>query len=534
MTRAFINGKFYMNAGQFAEAVLSEDGVITAVGTTNDILAAANGCEAVDLGGRTVLPGFNDSHCHLYGVGEALTSLMMDKCTSIADCIETGRAYIQKNAVPAGKVIKGRGWNQDYFTDENRLLDRHDLDKISTEHAIVVRRACGHILSCNTFALKKAGIDRNTPDVDGGEIRKDENGEPNGIFSENALAIFNNIDEAPTKEEMTKILKAAMEYASHYGITSVQTNDVKDDNAEMMLEVYNSLSESGEAIVRAYHQCCFTNIDRFRRFAASGYKTGKGSDMTKIGPLKLFVDGSLGARTALTRKPYNDDPTTTGVECMTQEQLDEIVEAANDAGFQVLVHAIGDGAIEMVLNSYEKTIGGGENKNRLGINHVQITDVPMLERFRNSDILAHVQPIFLHYDMKIVEDRVGKELASTSYAFNTMNELGLHVSYGTDSPVEDLSSMNNIHCAVNRQDLKKMPESGFYPNECVTLEETIDNYTIGSAYSSFDEQKKGRIQPGFLADMCVLDKDIFTIPSSDIMSVNVDMTILGGKTVYTR
>jgi predicted amidohydrolase YtcJ len=190
--------------------------------------------------------------------------------------------------------------------------------------------------------------------------------------------------------------------------------------------------------------------------------------------------------------------------------------------------------MDMVLTAYEKITAGDPNHLRHGIIHCQITDMPILERFRKGEVLALVQPIFLHYDMKIVESRVGKELAETSYAFNTMDKLGVRVSYGTDAPIEDLNTMNNIHCAVNRQDLKGNPKQGFYPQESVSLTRAIDNYTYESAYAAFDENIKGRIASGYLADMCVLDRDIFTIDPSEIISVKVDMTILGGKTVFTR
>jgi predicted amidohydrolase YtcJ len=534
MRRAFINGKIYMNSGQFAEAVLVEDGVITAVGRTSEIELIAGDAERVDLEGRTMLPGFNDSHCHFYSVGVSLTSLMMLGCTSIAQCIEEGRRFIERNQVAPGRLISGRGWNQDYFTDENRMLDRHDLDKISTEHPIVVRRACGHVASCNSLALERAGITTDTPVPDGGEIRRDAQGNLSGILTENAIALLDCLEEPPTDEEMERTLRAAMAYAASHGITSVHTNDVKNDNAERMLSLWNRLTERGESTVRAYHQCCFTNIEGLRSFIDAGYKTGQGSDMNRIGPIKLFIDGSLGARTAVTRQPYADDPRTTGVLCLTQAQLDELVRTAHESGFQVATHAIGDGGIDMVLKSYEQVIGQGPNTLRHAIIHCQITDMPLLERFKRSDITAQVQPIFLHYDMQIVEDRVGHDLAMTSYAFNTMDELGIHVAYGTDSPVEDLHTINNLHCAVNRQNLKRQPAEGFNPAECVTLEQAIDNYTIGSAYASFDEDKKGRIQPGYLADFCVLDRDIFAIDTSEIMDVRVDMTILGGRTVYTR
>ena len=532
MKRAFINGKFYISAGQFAQAVLIEDGVFTLVGTNDDIKAASDGCEFVDLKGRTVLPGFNDSHMHLYKIGVTLASWDMFDCTALAQCIREGREYIAKNNIPAGRLVAGYRWNQDYFTDEPRILTRHDLDLISTEHPVIAYRACVHLASCNSLALKMAGINSATPDVSGGEIRKDENGEPNGILTEYALALLDVLKTEPTVEEMAATLKSAMTYANSHGITSIQPNDIRNENAQAMFDAYNVLYKRGEATLRVNHQCCFTDISGLKGFIAAGRRMGEGDDMLKIGPIKMFIDGSLGAHTAALRSPYEDDPGVTGIYCMTAAELDEMVQTAHNAGFGCVIHAIGDGGIDRVLSSYEKVVDGGQNLLRHAIIHCQITDAPILERLRKSDVLAHVQPIFLNYDIGIAEKRVGKQLAQTSYAFNTMNKMGIHVSYGTDAPIEDLSTMNNLHCAINRQDLDGYPPGGFYPEECVPLADAIDNYTIKSAYASFDEKRKGRIAPGFLADMCVLNTDIFAADPAEIRSIKIDMTVLGGETVW--
>ena len=528
--RAFVNGKFYINESNFAQAVISENGKFVRVGENDEIHRAAAGCEIIDMGGRTVLPGFNDSHLHLYNVGVMRSSLNLMEAASIADCITAGRDYIAKNGIAPNRPVFGRGWNQDYFADCPRPLNRYDLDKISTEHPIVATRACGHLATANSLALRLAGITKDTTDVPGGEIRKDDSGEPTGVITENALVLLDPLKPEPTVEEIAATIKKAMEYAASHGITSVQTNDLRNENWRAMLEAYNLVYSRGEGTLRTYHQCCFTDIDGLQGFIAAGRRMGQGDDMHKIGPIKMFVDGSLGAHTAAMRSPYIDDPSTSGVYCMTVKQLNEMVKTANDSGFGCVIHAIGDGAIDMVLTAYEKITAARPNALRHGIIHCQITDLPLLERFKKTDVLALVQPIFLHYDMKIVETRVGKALAATSYAFNTMDRLGIHTSYGTDAPIEDLNTMNNIHCAVNRQDLKGGP--GYNQYEAVPLSRAIDNYTVGSAHASFEESKKGRIAPGFFADMCVLNQDIFTIDPGEIMSVKVCMTILGGEVVY--
>jgi len=528
MKRVFVNGKFYLAEGRFAQSVLVEDGIISHVNP--DVIPD---CEIIDLGGRTVLPGFNDSHMHLYSVGTMLKSLNVTTCTSIAQCIEVGREYIAKNDIPPGTLISGGRWNQDYFTDEIRHLNRHDLDAISTVHPIAAYRACGHLAGCNSLALAMAGINRETSEVPGGEIYRDATGNPTGILTENALDLLLPLKHEPDTAEMADTIKAAMDYAVSHGITSVQTNDIRNENARAMLDAYNLTYKRGNGVLRTYHQCCFTDVDGLKDFIAAGHKMGDGDDMHRVGPIKMFVDGSLGARTAAMRQPYHDDPGTTGVLCMTTAQLDEMVQTAHNAGFGCVIHAIGDGAMDIVLAAYEKVING-ENIHRHGIIHCQITDLLLLQRFKQSDVLALVQPIFLHYDMKIVESRIGAALAKTSYAFNTMNVLGIRASYGTDAPVEDLGTMNNLYCAINRQDLNRQPSGGYNPGECVPLTRAIDNYTIESAYASFDETKKGRIAPGYFADMCVLDTDIFTIDPQGIMDIKVEMTILGGEIVFGR
>ncbi|MCL2397922.1 MAG: amidohydrolase, partial [Defluviitaleaceae bacterium] len=439
MTQAYINGKFYTGNGRFAQAVLVADGRFALIGNNGDILAAAGG-NVVDLGGRTVLPGFNDSHMHLYSVGVQLNSLKLGDCTSIADCITAGRAYLEGKRIPPGRPVLGYLWNQESFTDERRNLTRHDLDKISTAHPILALRACSHIVSCNTMALKMAGITANTPDPQGGEIGHDADGTPNGVLAENAMELISGLADNPTIDEMTATIKAAMTHASRHGITSVQTNDVRDGNWQNMLAAYGRLYDQAQdqAPLRTNHQCFFSTPAGLRDFITSGNITGRGNDMHKIGPLKMFVDGSLGGRTAALQHPYNDAPHTSGILTMTSAQLDEMIQIAHAAGMSCVIHAIGDGAMALVLAAYEKVISGGNNRLRHGIIHCQITDTPILKRMAASNVLALVQPIFLHTDIKMIESRVGADRAATSYAWGTMDSLGIPVSYGTDAPIEGL------------------------------------------------------------------------------------------------
>lgn len=533
MSTLIYNANIYVERGVFAEALLvGDDGKIAAVGTEAEVRAAANGNETeYDAGGRTIVPGFNDSHQHLFNTGIALAAVRLQGVTSIQEVIERSRRYIEENQPQPGEVIHGMGWNQDYFTDEHRLLTRHDLDKISTEHPIIFDRACGHILTCNTKALEMAGITTETVPNAGGAIDQ-ENGELTGVFRENARAQVRCLMSERSLETKKRLLRTAIRHANETGVTSVQTCDVRLGDWESTLQAYEEVLNETPT-VRAYHQFSFMEPKGFQAFLDKGYRTGTGNDFNRIGPLKLFVDGSLGARTALMRKPYADDPTTCGIATLTEEEIDTLVGMAVKNNCGVAIHAIGDAAVENVLNAYDK-VCNGTNPLRLGIVHVQITDRPLLERFTKNDILALVQPIFLHYDTGIVEDRVGKELAATSYAFKTLVDLGVHTSFGTDSPVEDMDPIANIYCAVTRKNLRGEPEGGFHPEECLDIYQAVDAYTIESAYASFDEKVKGRLMKGYFADLLVLSDNIFTVASDDILKVKVDATMVNGRFVYER
>lgn len=535
MNSIYYNGKIYVERDTFVQAMLVSDGIIQKTGTLEEVSRGlCPNCEKemIDLRGRTVVPGFNDSHLHILGVGQALSSVILNGSTSMADILQKGRDFLASHTLAEGDVLIGRGWNQDYFTDEVRMPTRYDLDTVSTEVPVIYTRACGHICAANSKAIELAGITRDTQPVAGGEIYRDENGEPNGLFSENAQAQIQKIIPEETPEKIAQELTVAMEYAASCGVTSLQTCDIRRDAWRTVNEGYRLLYKNNPNAVRTYHQSSFNEPVSYQEFLSMGCVTGAGDDMFKYGPLKMFVDGSLGARTAYMRAPYADDPSTKGVPTMTPRQFDEMVKVADDHNCQVAVHCIGDAAIEMVLNAYDKVIDGKNNKNRHAIIHCQITDKELVERFADHDVLAQVQPIFIHYDMNVVADRVGEELASTSYAFGDMYRMGLHTSFGTDSPVEDLNPFENLYCAVTRKRLDG--QKTYRPDQAVDICAAIDQYTIGSAYCSFDEDKKGRIKPGYFADFAVLDRDIFTIPSDEIKDVKTVRTVLAGRTIFER
>jgi predicted amidohydrolase YtcJ len=538
MDTVFYNARVYLERGRFAGAVLVEDGRVRAVGGSGELLRAApTGAEKIDAGGALLLPGFNDAHLHLHDLGRCLHRIQAQGAASIDDLVERGRAFIDRFRPPPGAVITGAGWNEDLFTGEKRQPTRLDLDRISTEQAVIIDRACGHSVCCNTLALRMAGVDRHTPQVPRGVIERDEAGEPLGIFREMAIYRIKEIVPPGTKEERREELAYAMGQALSNGLTTAATWIPVGEDYEDTVDGFIRLLEGGTAGPRLVLQCTMEREETLDAFAGRGWVTGKelGHPFLRMGPVKLFADGSLGSRTAWLRQPYRDRPETRGLRVMDQAAMNDQVRRAAEGGFQVLIHCIGDGALDEVLNAFETVTAESRNPLRHGALHCQITDLPLLRRMARNDILAVVQPVFLTHDMYIVESRVGADLAATSYAWNTMEKLGIRTAYSTDCPVESLNPLACIDCAVNRRDLDSgYPEGGFYPEECVDVYTAVDNYTAGGAYAAFAENDTGRIRPGYRADLVLLDRDIFTIPKGEIKDARVLLTMVDGRTAYRR
>ena len=533
MSMLIFNAKIYVERDRFEEALFVEKGLVVAVGQKEALVAQyGEPDELYDAQGRTIVPGFNDSHLHLMNKGVALAAVDLAGARSIEEVIERGRRYIQDNEIPPGTLVHGMGWNQDYFTDEQRLLTRFDLDRISTEHPIIFERTCIHIIACNTLALEKAGVTLETPVNPGGAIDRDERG-LTGLLRENACVQVAYLLQNRSVEEKKRLIRRAMAHAAQYGITSVQTCDLYAQTWPSTLQAFDEVLTETPAL-RVYHQFNCLTPEEVRTFCEAGHRTGTGSDFNRIGPLKVFVDGSLGARTAALRKPYHDDATTQGILTLDDAQLDALLTAAQAYDCSMIAHAIGDEAVETVLKSFEKVVVNGQNEKRLGVVHVQITDEALLDRFARLGAVAYVQPIFLDYDIGIVTDRVGPELAATSYAFGTLRDKGVHVAFGTDSPVEDMNPFDNLYCAVTRQRKSGEPVGGFGPNERFDMMQAIDAYTLEGAYCEFEEKRKGRLLPGYVADLAVLDQDLFTIPAEAIRSTQVLATMVNGQWVYQR
>lgn len=538
MELIFLNGKIITMDSLVpkVEALYIKDGKIAAAGGNSEILGyKSEETETIDLKGKLMVPGFNDSHMHLLNYGSSLLDVNLVEVKSIDEMIRSTKQFIRDNKIPPDKLIHGRGWNHDYFS-EKRFPNRYDLDKISTTQPVLLSRACGHASVVNSRALQILGITRNTPQVEGGHFDVDENEEPLGIFRENAIGLVSPLIKEPSIEEIKRMIMSAASRANSKGITSVQSDDllsVTDENFTKVIKAYEELRDEGKLTLRVNEQSRFENIDCFNGFINMGYKTGVGDEYFKIGPLKLMADGSLGARTAYLTQPYSDDSSTSGISVLTQEELDSLITFAHNAGMQVAVHCIGDGAMYMVFNSIEKAQRQNYREDaRHSIVHCQITDEVLLNKFREQNVIAHIQPIFLHYDLHIVEDRIGRDRAGTTYNWKGLLQRGVHIACGSDCPVEAFDVLPGIYAAVTRKDLKGYPEGGWLPEQSLTVMEALHGFTLGAAYASFEENIKGSITPGKLADLVVLSEDIFEIDPDRIKDVEVEMTFLGGKRVF--
>ena len=534
---ALKNAKIYLEKDRFASALYAENGVIRAVGSEEDLLPLCDGAEILDCGGRTVVPGFNDSHMHLLMVGIGMAQVNITDVRSADELVERVSAFLGNHPEVRRRGIQSVGWNQDFFTGDKRLPTRWDLDRISADIPIILERVCGHVVTVNSKVLELMGVHKGAPQFPGGTWEADENGEPNGILTELTCNRANAVFAPYSDEEYADMFLTAAKYALSRGVTSVQSNDAgtAPAPAETVFRVIRDLYVKDRCKLRYRHQLSFPSPEAFAAWA-EGDKTQYLCDNDKLtlGPLKLFKDGSLGARTATMRQEYRDDPGNFGVEAVSHEDMKAFCAIADKHDIQVVTHAIGDKAIADTVTCYEGVLRDGDNPLRHGLVHCQITDWPLLERIGRDQLQAMVQPVFLDYDMHAILPRCGEELASTSYAFRSLKELGAQLSFGSDSPVEDCDPFPNLYSAVTRKDHTGAPEGGFFPQECLDISDAVDAYTVGSAHAEFRENDKGRLLPGYVADFVVLDTDIFTCDPMAIRTAGPVMTFVGGELAWSK
>ena len=523
------NGKIWTGsqAQPQAEAVACLNGRIVAVGSSAEVLRSAGPrTEIIDLGGKLVVPGFNDAHVHFYDGGSDLSGVQLRDAKSEAEFRERIRRFAAQ--LPKGRWILGGEWDHENWTPA-RLPTRQLIDEAAGDHPVFVSRLDGHMALANSLALKLAGITRDTPDPPGGTIVRDSNGEPAGVLKDAAKAAVERIIPAPSEEEIDDAIRAAMRYAAENGVTSVQ--DVSA--APPYLRVYQKLLQRGELTVRiSGHQ----PLADWKRLADVGILANFGGPMLHIGALKGFADGSLGSTTALFFEPYLDAPSTSGLandEMIPESKMLRHIVDADRAGLQVAVHAIGDKANHLVLNFFEQAItANGPRDRRFRIEHAQHLRADDIPRFAKLGVIASMQPYHAIDDGRWAEKRIGPERARRTYAFRSLLDAGAILAFGSDWDVAPMIPLSGIYGAVTRRTLDGKHPGGWVPEQKITVSEALRAYTWGSAYASFEEKIKGAIEPGKLADMVVLSRDILTIDPAEIADVKVLMTVFDGKVIY--
>nr|WP_175989733.1 amidohydrolase [Bacillus sp. Marseille-Q1617] len=522
----FINGEVVTVDSVFSvnEAVAIQGNEILAVGTNEDVLALANEqTKIVNLEGRSILPGFIDAHAHLELYGTNRLGVNGKEASSIDELI--GKLKEKEKTTPKGKWIRGWGYNQNHY-EERRHLTRWDLDQVSTEHPVIVVRTCGHISCVNSKALELAGIDSQSEDPSGGKYVR-ENGEPTGLLLEAAhmnMFLFANFSE----EEVQQGLSLASEDFLKKGITSV--HDAGGYGPGHIRSLQNAAaSKRIKQRIYALYGSLHDSPGMVEKGLASGIGTGLGDEWMKIGPAKVFIDGSSSGPTAKTREPYTSNQEDSGILYLDQEELNESLGSAHGAGWQITAHAIGDEAVEMMIEAVRTALQRDPRENhRHRIEHAGMTPEDLLRKMKELNIIPIPNPAFI-YEFGDGYIRDYGERVNVMFPLRSYSEMDIPFAIGSDSPITSVDPLHGIYTAVTR---KSKSGEVVGAGQRITVQEAIKAYTWNGAYASFEDHLKGSIEPGKLADLVVLNGSILTCEPERLRELRVEMTILDGKIEY--
>ncbi|HEY6402001.1 MAG TPA: amidohydrolase [Blastocatellia bacterium] len=526
-----VNGKIWTvdDKRPEVEAIAILGNRIASVGSTAEIRKwIGENTKVIDLQGRRVTPGFNDSHVHFLDGGMGLASVQLRYARTPEEFRDRIRDFAAK--LPKGRWILNGNWDHENWTPPT-LPTRRLIDAVTPENPVFINRLDGHMRLANSLALKLAGVTRETPDPPGGTIVRDADGEPTGVLKDAAMNYVNKVIPNPSDEMMAEAIRAALGYAAENGVTSVQDMSASPD----VFGVYQKLLASGELTVRVYG---IQPLSDWGRLARAGVRAGFGSDKLKIGGLKGFADGSLGSTTALFFEPYLDAPKTSGLpsdEMFPEGKMLDNIIGADKAGLQIAVHAIGDKANKTILDMFaEVEKRNGSRDRRLRIEHAQHLRPEEIKRFGAERVIASMQPYHAIDDGRWAENRIGPNRAKGTYAFRSLLDAGATLAFGSDWFVAPMEPLMGIYAAVTRRTLDGKRPQGWVPEQKITVADAVRAYTMGSAYASGDERLKGSIEVGKLADLVVLSTDIFKIDPVEIEKAKVVMTIFDGKLIYEK
>jgi len=510
-----------------AQAVAVLGDRIVAVGSNSDVDTwRGPKTRVIDAEAKLLLPGFNDAHVHFVSGGLALDAVQLNDASSAEEFVH--RISERAKRTPKGEWLVGGDWDETKWTPA-RLPAKELIDPVTPETPVFVSRYDGHMSLANSLALRLAGVTAKTPDPPGGVIVRDAGGKPTGALKDAAMHLVNKVIPPLSHDQRLKAVKRALAHAASVGVTSVQNMNPDYED----IAAYSELLEKGELTARIYAAPLITQVDDQTKI---GIRHAFGGPFLRIGALKAFADGSLGSATAYFFQPFDDLPSNHGIlsdEMHPVSLMRDRMMKADADGLQLCTHAIGDQGISMILDIYsEITRAHGEADRRFRIEHAQHMAAKDFDRFVQLQVVASVQPYHAIDDGRWAEKRIGHDRASRTYPFRTFLNRGVRLAFGTDWDVAPLNPIFTVYAAVTRATLDGKNPNGWFPEQKLTVPETIEAYTMGSAYAEFQESEKGSITPGKLADMVLLSDDILSIAAEKIRDVKVLKTIVGGKIVW--
>ena len=511
-----------------AEAIAVNGDRIVAVGSNDEVRKLTAGVTPIDAHGQMLTPGFIDSHVHFIEGGFRLASVQLRDAKTPEEFTQRIRDFAA--TVVPGTWIMGGDWDHERWGGE---LPRRDwIDEATPNHPVWVNRLDGHMSLANSLALKAAGVTRATKDVRGGTIVRDKNGDPTGILKDNAGGLVDRVVPPPTNEMTDRALAAAMRYVAEQGVTSAHNMGSWDD-----LATFARARKSGTLKTRLYAVVPLATWERLRDTVAKKEygPDGHGDEWLRVGGLKSFVDGSLGSHTAAFEEPFTDAPKDRGLFVNTPEDLYTWISGADRAGLNVMVHAIGDRANKTILDIYERVEKeNGPRDRRFRIEHAQHLAASDIPRFAGLGVIPSMQPYHAIDDGRWAVKVIGPERIKTTYAFRSLLDAHARLAFGSDWFVAPPMPLEGIYAAVTRRTLDDRNPGGWVPEQKILVDEALRAYTAAAAYASFDEDRKGALTPGRLADFVLIDRDLRTIPLEEIRTCKVTMTVVGGRIVYER
>ncbi len=509
-----------------SQAIAIRGDLIAAVGSNSEILElAAPTTRRINLEGQTVIPGLVDAHAHVLGLGNRLAELDLRGLTSpqaVADKVTTKAASTE-----AGAWISGGGWDQNLWPCEE--FPHHKiLSAAAPDHPVLLSRVDGHAAWANERALQVAGITRETQDPPGGTIVRDAAGEPTGVFIDNAIDMVGKFRPRATHQEIKASLQRALRRCAEVGLTGIHDAGVDED----VVAAYRELADDGELPLRVYLMWDGRSGEALEPLVAQAPIINYRNRLT-LRAVKLMIDGAMGSRGAAFMEDYSDDPGNRGLLVTPAAEIERLSILAMQNGYQVCTHAIGDRGVRLTLDAYEKalaTVGDADHRPR--IEHLQCTTRDDVLRLKRMNGIASMQPSHATSDMPWAEERVGPERGKGLYAWRWVLDAGIPLAAGSDFPVEHERPVDGLMAAVTRQDSQGQPDGGWHPDQRMTFDEALRAYTTGAAYAAFEEAHKGRITPGFWADLTVLSESPAQLRPTSIRNLAIGYTIVGGQVIF--